>query len=758
MRLWILAFVGGIVTLQIFSKPPQIIYALLLVCLLLVLWLCCTLPTIKKIMQLLFAASLGFLWILLFTHNQLNHVLLAEIENKKVTVTGIIASIPEPKGSGLRFQFAIKQWHDKEHIWQQPLRVKLSWYQGKNATAIRLPRVGERWQLQVKLKQPHGFHNPGSFNYETSLFAHHIRATGYVVNGIENSFVAAAGYHHPIDQIRQLLNDRLNKALGGYPLAGQIKALTIGMSDAINQAQWQVFKATGTVHLMVIAGLHIGLVSGFIFFIVHFLWRRSTRLSLHIPANQAAACASLIMAWIYSALAGFSIPTERAMIMISVFMGMQLVRRELPAWNAYCLALLVVVLLDPLSTLEAGFWLSFAAVALIIYGISGRLRLGNHWSKLARIQVILGIGLIPLTLLWFQQASLSGIIANAIAIPWVGFIVAPLSLIGAFLTLFAASIGGFVLVAAERAMELFWPVLQWLAQIKFANWQQAIPNTWVMLAALFGVIFLLAPKGVPGRWLGGIGLLPLFFYIPPGPKLGDAWLTLLDVGQGLAVVVQTQHHVLVYDTGPKFSPEFDTGEAVVVPYLRTLGIKHLNTLVISHEDNDHIGGAASLLQVFSADKIFTSVPERLLTNHTQYCLRGLSWQWDGVDFKFLYPPADHMGLDNNSSCVLRISVDKQQILLTGDIEKAAEEYLLHNNLSELAATILVAPHHGSSTSSTIEFVQAVHPRYVLFPVGYLNKYHFPKANVVERYQQIGAKMYDTAQYGAIRFKLDGLGR
>lgn len=753
MRLWILAFIIGLFTLRLFSHPPHIVDALLCAVLLLTLqlliWFTINRDIATRIMywlyrglQLTSAASLGFTWMLLNTHSQLNHTLPPALENKKMLITGMVISIPSYKEGGLRFQFALEQ---------PALKVKLSWYQGKNPQ--QHPRVGEHWRLYVKLKRPHGFHNPGSFDYETALFAHHISATGYVVNHPDNTLLSPAGYQHLIDQIRQHLDDRLNQALANYPLAGQIKALTIGMSDAIDQTQWQIFKATGTVHLMVIAGLHIGLVSGFVFFTMQFLWRRSAYLCLRIPANQVAALASLVMAWIYSALAGFSIPTQRAMIMISVFMGMQLLRRAMPAWNAYCIALLLVVLLDPLATLEAGFWLSFTAVALIIYGVGGRLHLGNHWQKLARIQAILGVGLIPLTLLWFQQASLSGIIANAIAIPWVGFIVAPLSLLGAFFALFTTHLSNGLLIAAERAMEWFWPILRWLAQLQWLNWQQAIPNKWVLLAALWAILLLLAPRGLPGRWLGIVGLLPLFCYKPVAPKLGEVWLTLLDVGQGLAVVVQTEHHVLVYDTGPKFSADFDTGNAVVVPYLRTLGIKALDTLVISHEDNDHIGGAASLLQAFPATTTFSSVPERLPIK-AHYCLTGISWQWEGIDFKFLYPTPEHLHLDNNSSCVLSITLGQQRILLVGDIEKAAETYLVQHYTNELAANLLIAPHHGSRTSSTAAFIQAVHPQYVLFPVGYLNKYHFPKAEVVERYRQIGARLYDTVHNGALKFRLN----
>jgi competence protein ComEC len=503
---------------------------------------------------------------------------------------------------------------------------------------------------------------------------------------------------------------------------------------------------------MAIAGLHIGFMAFLAHFIVEMLWRRIPRLALKIPAPHAGAIAALLMALTYSAMAGFSIPTQRACLMLFLFLSALLFRRQLAAWQAWSAALLCVVLINPLSVLTESFWLSFGSVALIIYGVSGRLSPNGLWWKWGRIQWVIAIGLVPFSIALFQQCSLISFIANSVAIPWVGFIVVPLCFLGTFLLLFSAKIGGLVLCLADKILSVLWIVLTWFAHLPGVVWYQFIPSLWMIIAGIIGMIFLLLPIGFPGRFFSVVWLLPLILYKPAVPKTGDVWLTVLDVGQGLSAVVQTEKHILVFDTGPRFSPSFDMGESVVTPFLHSIGAHHLDMLVISHGDNDHIGGAKAVINAMPVLSIKTSVPQSL--PGADYCSRGLTWQWDEVNFAFIYPTADNLSFNNDSSCVLRITRGKQHILLTGDIEKYAENELVENQLSQLPADILVAPHHGSKTSAQKKFIQAVGPKYVLYAIGYHNRYHFPHVSVMQTYKDFGVEQYDTAKSGAIQFVLN----
>jgi competence protein ComEC len=485
------------------------------------------------------------------------------------------------------------------------------------------------------------------------------------------------------------------------------------------------------------------------------VWRRFPTLVNKFPAQHAGAVAALLMALIYSALAGFSIPTQRACLMLTFFLLALLMRRKIGAWYAWSFALLCVLLLNPLTVLTESFCLSFGSVALIIYGVSGRLSPKGLWWQWGRIQWVIALGLIPLSIALFQQCSLISFAANSVAIPWVGFIVVPLSLFGSFLFIFSNHAAALVLTLADKILSVLWIVLTWFSHLPNVVWYQTVPHTWMLVAAVIGMIFLLFPIGVPGRYLGIIWLLPLALYKPITPQKGEAWLTLLDIGQGLSAVVQTEKHTLVFDTGPKLSASFDMGDSVVVPFLHSINTKKIDMLVISHGDNDHIGGAAAVMSQLPVERVKTSVPKYF--THADLCLRGESWNWDDVNFTFLYPTQETLNKDNNSSCVLRISSSKQQILLTGDIEKFAEKDLVANLPNNLPSTILIAPHHGSKTSAIKNFVNLVAPKYVLFATGFRNRYHFPHPSVVKLYQEKNVIAYNTAYTGAIQFKLNKKG-
>jgi competence protein ComEC len=445
--------------------------------------------------------------------------------------------------------------------------------------------------------------------------------------------------------------------------------------------------------------------------------------------------------------------------MLAVVLGGLFLRRRTSPSVLLAVALLTVLLVDPLAVMSAGFWLSFTAVAVILYVMSGEL-LANDWKeKLAawgRIQWAIAVGLLPLLLFMFQQASLSGPLANLVAIPVVEMAVIPATLLGVAGSLFLPdSLAAWPFLFAAMALELLWPLLEWLARAEGGQWVQHSPPLWTLAAALVGSLLLLAPRGVPARWLGLVWLLPLFLVRPALPAPGEVRLTLLDVGQGLSVVAQTAGHTLVYDTGARLSARFDAGRAVIVPYLRHSGVRRVDTLIVSHGDNDHIGGSTSLRAAVPVTRVLSSVPERLADAET--CQRGQSWEWDGVRFEILHPDRESEFSGNNLSCVLRIVSPHGRVLLPGDIAARAERALLQGREGQLAAEVLVVPHHGSKSSSTESFLDAVRPRVALLPVGYRNRYHHPHPTVVARYVERGIRLEDSATAGAISLRLEAAG-
>lgn len=729
MRSFTLAFLLGIIALQFFSKLPNLYWAIIILfSLTFIKWL-------PKYIRLITPFFLGFAWCLWFAHSHLAWELPSEAEGKTISVTGQIVSIPITSSSRTTFLFDIKK-----------SKIKLSW-QDPN---LKL-NVGDEWHLVVRLKKIHGTLNPGGSDYEAYAIQQNIRATGYVINHAENKLINSHWYHRPLDRMRQYLYEKINSDLQTSNTSPWISALAIGERANIASENWDVLRNTGTNHLMAIAGLHIGLMAGFIYSITYFCWRRSPQLMLKIPAQHAAATASLIIAIIYSALAGFSLPTQRACIMLAIFIITSLSQRNQLAWHGWCGGILCVLLLNPLSVLNESFWLSFVSVALIIFGVSGRLAPAGIWWKWGRIQWILSIGLVPLSIALFQECSLISFFANSIAIPWVGFLVMPLTFSGCLMLFFSEKIAGILLLLADKLLGVLWKFLTVLSNLSWGTWYHAAPNHWVVLLGFIGILLILSPAGFPGKTFGLIWLLPLIVFKTATPKFSEMSFTLLDVGQGLSAVLQTQNHILVFDTGAKWNDNFDMGASVVIPFLRTLNIKKIDMLVVSHKDNDHIGGASVILKNMPVISVKTSVPQLFTVKNVSYCLRGEKWTWDGVDFQFIYPLPDKLQLNNNSSCVLKVTNGKKTILLTGDIEKQAEEDLVLLEENNLAADIIIAPHHGSKTSGMNQFIESVHPKVVLFPIGYRNRYHFPHPTVIKKYQQQGALMFDTAKSGAIHF-------
>jgi competence protein ComEC len=612
--------------------------------------------------------------------------------------------------------------------------------------------VGDEWLLTVRLKKIHSTLNPGGFDYEAWAFANGIRAAGYIVAQEKNFLIQPAAYAYGIARIRQAIQEKTSRLLTPSRTSPWILALMIGERNGIPPAEWTVLRNTGTNHLMAIAGLHIGFMSALAYGLASKLWRRIPCLMLRMPAPTVGAFAALLMAIFYSALAGFSIPTQRAVLMLSFVLMTRLQRRIIPLWQAWSIALFFVLLLNPLSVLSSSFWLSFMTLALILYGMSGRLGKQGLWWQWGRPQWVIAVGLLPLSIWLFTQYSLVSFIANTLAIPWVGFLILPFCFLAIIFLFICPPLAKLLLFLADKSLSMLWVLLSGLAQLPGATWQQVLPQYGYIVAATIGVIILLAPAGFPGKYLGFFWLLPLIFFKPASLPDGEARFSLLDVGQGLAAVVQTAHHVLVFDTGPRFGPEQDSGETVVLPFLRSQGIEQVDMLVISHGDNDHRGGAEALLRQLPVLAIRTSVPWFFASWQVDYCLAGTTWLWDGVRFSFLSPTSQQLNQGNNSSCVLRVATQNNAVLLPGDIERNAEKWLVQQG-ALLAADIIVAPHHGSKTSGLREFIAAVHPQYVLYAIGYRNRYHFPQESVMQTYREGGVVSYDTVSAGAIQFLL-----
>lgn len=685
-------------------------------------------------------------------------------EGRDVELTGVVASLPQAFERGVRFELDVEAARDADGApWRAPRRVLLAWYNGLSVEEFQevLPvRAGERWRLTVRLRRPHGNANPHTFDYEVWLLERGIGATGYVRPRGERQRLAAMVWapRYVIERARERIRAKLWDALPQHRYAGVIVALAIGDQRAIEAADWETFTRTGVGHLMSISGLHVTMVSGMVAWLVFTLWRRSPRLALALPARKAAAAAAVAAALGYALLAGFAVPAQRTLYMVTVVAAALWLDRIQSSSRVLAAALGLVLLLDPWAVLAPGFWLSFGAVALMLY-VGTALPARRHWAlQFGRVQWAITLGLAPAILLLFQQVSLVSPVANAIAIPVVSFGVTPLALLG------AVAPGPWIAELAHAALALLMPVLDWLAGLPGAVWRQHAPAPWTVALAAVGVAWALAPQGVPARYAAVLMFAPLFAVRPAGPAEGAAWITFLDVGQGLAVLVRTARHALIYDTGPAYSVEADAGNRVIVPFLRGEGLSQLDAVVVTHEDADHAGGAVSVLRTLPTGAVRTSLPAShaavALSRYRLPCRAGEGWTWDGVDFAMLHPTAasyDEAGLRANSrSCVLRVATAGGAALLTGDIEARDERALLDRG-ANLRADVLLAPHHGSGTSSTPALLAAVAPAHVVVTAGYRNRFGHPKEEVLARYAAAGAKLWRTDRDGAVTVRLGGAG-
>ena len=709
---------------------------------------------------------LGALWGTLWGQFTLDRALPEALIKQDVWVDGTVEDLPRQQARAMRFKFKIESLEYESQAYDFSGDVWLNWYK-----PFPELRAGQRWRLKLRLKPAYGSLNPGGFNYAQWLFSQGVRATGYVREPQAAILLGQASPVHRFDQLRARVQ-RFVKTRG-LDFGGIINALAVGVRTGISDEQWQVFRDTGTAHLIAISGLHIGMVAAMAYFLGQWLWRHTLLVRTQYPAQKVARIFAVLAALVYAALAGFSLPTLRALLMLLAYFLLQSLRRNPGVLFSLGFVLLVVLLFNPLAPLGAGLWLSFSAVGAIALVVGGSTRAigdadteggasvyaakAKHWFRQWwRVQWAVFIGLLPLTLLFFQQVSLVSLLANFIAIPVVASLVVPLVLLS-LICLFVGiqGLSAQLLTLADTLLGWLWPILEWLAGLPFALWISPAPALWVVMICAVGALILLRVGSRRAKIVGALCFLPLFMTPSVIREEGAFRLHVLDVGQGLAVVVETQQHAVLYDAGVSYPTGFDAGSAIVVPFLRQQGITRLDGIVASHDNLDHVGGMDSVLSRYPQAWRYSSAG---FYDNSQPCIGGTHWQWDGVRFSFVYPEPGNTGTDNNDSCVLKIESRFGSALLTGDIEREAEKRLLQlatGSLSEIDA--LLVPHHGSKTSSTAEFIRSVKPEIAIVSAGYLNRFRHPHEQVVKRYTTHNIRLLNTASSGWIKLEFDQQG-
>lgn len=743
-----LLFALGIVGAQL-SPVPVPLWLIALVAI--PVSLCVLVPAARPAMFCL----AGVLWASFRAAQLLEVEWPASLEGRDVELVGIVSSLPQRGERYVKFDLDVERTQFEGQSVAFAGKVRLRWYDAPRSVENRL-KAGSVWRLRARLKQPHGYYNPGGFDFETYLYREHIRATGYVRKSTINDRIDAT-VGPSLAAFRQALRDRLDSSMEGLRFQGLLRALALGDRSSISSSDWEVLRATGTNHLIAISGLHVGLVAGVGALFGLWIGRMTTLFAPGVAAPQIAAFGALGFALVYASLSGFEVPAQRAFIMTAVFLLAVIFRRH--AWNirGLWLALIVVLAIDPASVHDPGFWLSFFAVALIL----GRLSRGDPGSRggavaeAARLQLVLSLALLPLVASFFGAVSTVSAPANLIAVPVVMFGIVPLCL----LSVVAVAIGyqtvaSFCLGLADKVFHLLWTVLTGMSEFKYASVALEL-EFWQALVLMGGILWATFARTGKRKW----ALISAMVFLPHGPQglgEGEFRLTVLDVGQGLSAAVATQRRTLVYDTGPRYPSGFSLAEVVVTPYLRSRSVDEIDTLIISHGDNDHRGGYEDLLSEFPVRRVLSSVAFEL--PGAEYCVEGQRWIWDGVRFEILHPQTERPVPHNNSSCVLKISGAHGTVLLTGDIEAVAESSLLRRYGSGLESDVLLVPHQGSATSSTPAFIDQVDPSWAVVSAGYVNQYGHPHPEVMTRYRERGIKTINTAAAGAVIVRLgtDGI--
>ncbi|NHQ88681.1 DNA internalization-related competence protein ComEC/Rec2 [Iodobacter sp. HSC-16F04] len=683
----------------------------------------------KLAFLILAAFATGFSWANWRAHIRMADRLTPALEQRLIEITGLITDLPQTTRFGTRFLFIPEQTPQT----RLPGKIQLQWYGGQPDRV----KAGERWHFLVKLKQIHGQSNPGSFDSESWFLQQGTGATGTVKSG-ERLSGDGAWLH----QIRASLRLRILKALPDAPYRGVMIALTVGDQGAIPQEQWQRFAATGITHLISISGLHITLLAAIAAAISSWIWRRIPWLAARFAAQRAALIAGVITAFCYCLLAGMAVPTQRTLFMLAI--AAACLWRTQPSSNSaiWAAALLVTVIIDPFAVLSIGFWLSYLSVGALLWAGSNQLGEGAKWKTWISTQAAATLASAPILLVVFGQLPLVSPLANAFAIPIVSILITPLALAGLLDPV------GYLLLGAERLFALTDYLLQWCTTMPGPAFN--MPGALTLVPAAFGVMLLLLPRGLPARHLGVICCLPLFTNSSDSLQPGQYRASVLDVGQGLAVIVQTAQHQLLFDTG-----QLPNGERVLLPALRSMQIRQLDALILSHNDQDHIGAAIPLLHKVPTKTIWHSLPDQHplwleYPGSRQNCQAGKTWLWDKVRFTLLWPDARFIASsDNAMGCVLRVDNGRHTLLIPADIGIHEEARLIEQGLGK--SDILLVPHHGSKSSSSLPFVSQSAPQYAIYSVGYLNRFGHPKAEIVARYRDSQSQNLRTDQTGALIF-------
>ena len=702
-----------------------------------------------------FALLLGVAWANTVAASVLSRELPAELEGEDLRIEGRIIGVPEYFERYVRFDFQVDKMLHAGSAHDSPGRIRLKVYD-----AEKIYRAGQAWVLSARLKRPRGYMNPGQrFDYETWLFQSRIRATGYVIKERDAVLVIEDPGCCSISALRQRLHEQITERFSGHPMAGVLSALTVGVRSNITREQWEVFHDTGTIHLVAISGLHIGLVTILVLVVVRRLLRYLPLKHLTLPHRVLATLAGLLAGFCYALLAGMTIPTRRAIITVAVLALALGTRRHLSRFEPLCLAMAAVLVLDPLSPFSHGFWLSFWAVFLILGLVSPnaavpQTTLSSKLSRGARnlfaVQVALSLGMVAPLLLVFSKLFLVSPLANLVAVPVVSLATVPAALAGLCAMLLGVVTPAHVLMDFSLwTLSVVWQWLEYLGNLPWrAEW---IPQPPLVLVVFFfaGVAGLLRIRYLPARLVCLTWLLPVFLYVPERPAHGAYRFTLLDVGHGLASVVQTRHHTLVYDFGPGPPIALDSGEAILTPYLHNQGRNRIDIAIVSHAHLDHRGGYESVVKNFPVSRTLSGMPSRL--TDAQKCTAGQSWEWDGVRFNIIWPPFELKNISgaNNQSCVVQITSPLGSLLLTGDIEAQAELALVERHGSSLRSDVMVVPHQGSKTSSTPRFLREVKPQLGIISSGYRNRFRHPHKVVLERYASYSIPILRTDQAGAI---------
>ncbi len=725
---------------------PQVLpHALLLSCLLPVPLLLWRWPRLAPLAFLL----LAFAWSGWRAGDAMGARLPDRLAGSDFDVIGTVAELPRRQQGVSRFRLRVEQASLGARAFKLDGVLNLAWYRKPGPA----PRACERWQLHLRLKPPRAMLNPGGRDSERQALQAGVVAVGYVRNGGSNQKLS--GNNWCIDRLRGRISAAVAAQLGDSRAVPLLQALAVGDKRGLDDHDWQVARVAGVSHLLAISGFHIGVAALLGMWLAGLLWRGVRHHGQSWPRQVWQVLAGFSVALVYALLAGMSLPTQRALIMIGVVCLARVWRRGSSPLNSLSLALMAVLIVDPSAVLSAGLWLSFAGVAFLLLGLVSESGWQSWFTQLGRAQGLMTVALLPLTVWFFGQASVVGAPANLVAVPLVSLLVVPLTLLGSVAWLFSAQVAGVLWQLAAWLMLGMWHALEYVTAWPMAQWYLPQASWLSLLLAMLGALWLLAPRGLPARWLGLLLFLPLLSPQSDLPSAGGFQVTMLDVGQGLSVVVRTRHHTLVYDAGARYPSGFDLGKAVVIPALHAQGVRQLDMLMVSHGDNDHAGGAPAVARMWPAAELLGSEPDR---THLplSLCRSGQHWRWDGVSFRVVHPDDPWPQGSNDGSCVLLISGTGGRVLLTGDISRLVEP-VVAQRVGAGAPLVLLVPHHGSKSSSSEPFLRQLSPRMALVSAGWHSRFGHPAKQVAARYRRKGIRLYNTAESGAVTvgFPADG---